>query len=118
MLKGAFTHFAGYQVHRRGADEPCHKQIGRVIVDSFWSIQLRNDAFVHHRYPVGQGHRFDLVMGHVNRGDLQFMLQMFQLGTHVDPQFRVEIGERFVHQENGWSPHDGSCQSNPLALTS
>src|SRR3989442_7623303 len=37
------------------------------------------------------GHRFDLVVGHVNRRYPEDLLEFFQLRAHVDPELGVEI---------------------------
>ena len=42
---------------------------------------------------------------------------MLQLRTHLDPQFRVEIGQRLVHQEHCGCPDNRARQSDTLPLT-
>ena len=63
-----------------------------------------------------QGHRLDLIVGHIDRRHLQFMLEVLQLGAHLHAQLRVEVGQRLVHQEDARRPDDGAGERYPLAL--
>ncbi len=57
------------EVHRRVADEGADEAGGRVAVDlDRRSAGLDDAAAVHHRDPVGELHRLDLVVGDVDRG--------------------------------------------------
>jgi hypothetical protein len=38
------------------------------------------------------------------------------MGTHVDPQLRVEVRQRLVHQERRRLAHDRASHCNPLTL--
>ena len=44
---------------------------------------LLNDAVTHHHNLIAHGHRFDLIVGHVDRGCLQALMQGFDLGAHL-----------------------------------
>jgi hypothetical protein len=57
-----------------------------------------------------------LVVGDVERGDADTTLDAADLGSHLDAQFGVEVGERFVHQEDGRFADDRSTHGDPLAL--
>src|SRR5690349_23524306 len=65
---------AGYQIHRRRPDESGDEQRARIVVDVLWRPELFDDAVVHHGDPMGERHRLDLVMGHIDGRDLQLML--------------------------------------------
>src|SRR3546814_10970989 len=54
------------EVHRRRAYEPCHEQVGRMIVKLEWGAELLALAIMHDDDLVGHGHRLDLVVRHVN----------------------------------------------------
>ena len=43
-------------------------------------------------------------------------MQPHQLQPHVDPERRVEVGERLVEEEYLGLPHDGAADGDALAL--
>ena len=52
---------------------------------------------------MGERHRLDLVVGDVDRRCAEIALEMLELGAHMSPQLRIEVGQGFVHQETGWA---------------
>ena len=70
------------------------------MIDRGRLVVLHDLALVHHRDPVGQAHRLDLIVGDIDGGGFGFGQQPFQLGAHFHTQQRVEIGQRFVHQQH------------------
>ncbi|PTX59649.1 hypothetical protein C8P63_11184 [Melghirimyces profundicolus] len=44
-------------------------------------------------------------------------MQLADLRPHLHPQFGVQVGQRFVHQEHLGFTHDGPAEGHPLALT-
>ena len=48
----------------------------------------------------GHGHRLLLVVRDVDRGDAERLLQLADLGAHVDAQPRVEVAKRLVEQQD------------------
>ena len=48
---------------------------------------------------VPERHRLDLVMRDVDRRHAELALQVLELGAHPCAELRIEIRERFVHQE-------------------
>ena len=75
----AVGHLAGEEVHGRRADEAGDEDRGRPVVDVHRRADLVGDAGVHDDQPVGQGHRLDLVVGDVDRGDAELALQALDL---------------------------------------
>ena len=55
-------------------------------------------------------------MGYVDEGGLQALMQLGDFGTHLHAQLGVQVGQRFVHQEDLGLTHDGTAQGNALAL--
>jgi hypothetical protein len=51
------------------------------------------------------------------RGTSQFMLEQLDLGPHGQPKRRIEIGERFVEEEELRLLDQGACERHPLLLT-
>jgi hypothetical protein len=97
-------------------DEAGHEQVDRPVVEHVGRGDLLQDAAAHHRHPVSHRHRLDLVVGDVQRGDPQVLLQAEDLRPGLHPQLGVEVGQRFVHQEGGRFPHDRPAHGDPLAL--
>ena len=71
------------EVHRRRADEAGDEQVGRAVVELERRADLLDDAVVHDDDPVGHGHGFDLVVGDVDGGGLQPLVQLLDLGAHL-----------------------------------
>ena len=65
---------------------------------------------------MGERHRLDLVVGHVDRGDAERLLHVLELGAHMAAQLGVEVRQRLVHQEHRRTAHDGPRQGDALAL--
>ena len=106
----------GQEVHRGRADEAGDEHAGRAVVDVHRRADLLGDAGIHDDQPVGQGHRLDLVVGDVERGDAELALQALDLEPHLHPQLGVEVGERLVEQEDRRLAHDGAAHGDALAL--
>ena len=80
------------EIHRRGADEPGHELVGGLAVQSHRLADLLHDAVLHHHHAVAEGHRLDLVVGHVDRRGLQSLVQPLQLDAHLHPELGVQVG--------------------------
>ena len=65
---------------------------------------------------VGERHRLDLVVGDVDHGRARVAVQGRDLDTGLDPQRRVEVGERLVEQEHLRVAHDRAADGDALAL--
>ena len=100
-----------------GAAEEAGDEAGRrAVVELERRADLLDPAGVEDDDPVGHRHRLDLVVGDVDRGGLQALVQGLDLGAHVDPQLGVEVGERLVEQEDLRVAHDGAAHRHALAL--
>ena len=104
------------EVHRRRADEARHEAVGRGVVELERLADLLDHAVLHHHHPVAQGHRLDLVVGDVDRGGAQPLVQLLELDPHLHAQLGVEVAERLVEQEHLGIAHDGAAQRHALAL--
>ena len=104
------------EVHRRAADEAGHKDVGRAVVEHLRRIELLEDAVLHHRDAGGHGHGFRLVVGHVDEGGLQALVELGNLGALLDAQLGVEVGERLVEEEDLRLADDGAPHRHALAL--
>ena len=55
-------------------------------------------------------------MGHVDRGDAEFALQRGDLGTGLDTELGVQVGQRLIHEEDLRLTNDCAAHSNTLTL--
>ena len=97
--------------------KPATKTFVRPVVEADRGVDLLQHAVLEHGDAVAHGHRLDLVMGDVDRGDAQAVLQRGDLGAGLHPQLGVEVGQRLVHQEDLWLADDRPAHRHPLTLT-
>jgi hypothetical protein len=86
------------------------------VIQIQWRADLLDLAAVEHDDFVGHGHGFDLIVSHVDHRRLQVFMQAQQLQAHLHPQRRVEVGQRFVEQEDFRVAHNGPADRHALAL--
>ena len=65
---------------------------------------------------VGQRHRLDLIVRHVDQCRAQPPPQLRDLEPHLDPQLGIEIAERLVEQKHLRVAHDGAADGHALPL--
>ena len=87
-----------------------------MVVEVLRRADLLEDATRQHRDPVAHRHRLDLVVGHVDGGDVERVLELGDLGAHLDAQLGVEVRQRLVHQERLRLAHDRAAHRHALAL--
>ena len=104
------------EVHRRRADERGDEEVARLAVERLRRVDLLDRAVAHHRDARAERHRLDLVVRDVDRRDAEPLVQSRELGAHVDPELRVEVRERLVHQERGRLADDRPAHRDALAL--
>ena len=104
------------EIHLRRADEAGDEVVCRRVVEFHRRADLLDLAGVQHDDLVGERHRLDLVMRHIDHGRLQAAVQPRDLETRVDAQRRIEIGQRLVEQEELRFAHDGAADGDALAL--
>ena len=64
----------------------------------------------------GQRHRLDLVVGDVDDGLAEALVQLLDLDAHLDAQLGVEVGQRLVEQEHVRLAHQRPADGDALAL--
>jgi len=62
-----------------------------MIIQILWGIKLLQFAFIHDRNAMSHGHGFGLVMGHIDEGGLQIIVQFAQLRTGLHTQFCIQV---------------------------
>jgi hypothetical protein len=78
---------------------------------------LLQPASVHYRHPPTQSHRLSLIVRHINRRRPQPLVEPLQLAPQLQPQARVQVGQRLVQQKNRRLADQGPSQGNTLAFT-
>ena len=88
----------------------------RAVVDFLRGAELLDDAVVHDGDLVGHRHRFHLVVGDVDGGRVDAVVELAELVDHEVAELRVERAERLVHEEAFRPPHDGAAERDALAV--
>ena len=106
----------GQEIHRRRAHEAGNEHVGGTLIDRPRHVELLQAPLMHHGDARGERHRLDLVVGHVDRGLAECLVQLLDLGPHLDAELGVEIGERLVEQEERRVADQRPAHRDPLAL--
>ena len=104
------------EIHRRRADERGDEEVDRVAVQRLRRVDLLDLAVAHHRHPLPERHRLDLVVRDVDGRRAEPRVQARELRAHADAELRVEVRQRLVHQERERLAHDRATHRDPLAL--
>jgi hypothetical protein len=104
------------KIHGRRADEAGDELVRRLIVDRLRLVALLQDSILHDRDPLSHRHGLHLIVGDIDGGDAQAAMQADQLGSSLDAQLGVEVGERLVHEKDFGLAHDRAAQRDALPL--
>ena len=96
--------------------KPATKTLTGLVVQRLRRVELLEDAVAHDRDAGGHGHGFRLVVGHVDEGGLQALVQLAEVGAGLHAQLGVEVGERLVEEEHLRLADDGAADGDALAL--
>jgi hypothetical protein len=81
------------------------------------AVDLLNEAILHNNNSGTHGQSFGLVVGNVDEGGLEVLVQLADFRSHLNPQLCIEVGKRLVHEEYFWFTNDSTSQRNTLSLT-
>ena len=98
------------------ADKTGDEGVARLLIDLMRRADLGDPAIVHDRDAVRQRQCLGLVVGHVNGGDPDLLLQPTELGPHLLAELGVEIAQRLVEQQQPRLRDQGARQRQPLLL--
>src|SRR3990172_3668049 len=99
-----------------GTQEPGHKHGLGILVDGGRLAHPLDPASVHHGDRVGHGHRFFLIVGDVDEGDSNLLLDALQLDLHLFAKLQVEGAQRLVEQKHPRVVDEGPCPGDPFLL--
>ena len=116
QIDAAAAELAIRQVHRRRADESGHEQCRRPVVEVVGRVVLHALAGRQDADAVRHRQRLDLVVGDVDDGRTQPLMQALDLAAHLSPSLGVEVRQRFVEPEHLRLAHDRVADRHPLAL--
>ena len=105
------------KVHLRSADEACNEHVARHIVQVLRGIDLLDDTIFHDDDTVAHGHSLGLVVGNVDEGGSQLLVQLDDLGAHGGTQLSVQVGERLVKQQDMRISNDRTADLFTLSQT-
>ncbi len=71
---------------------------------------------MHDHDAVGERHRLDLVMRHIEHVLLDALAHQCELGPHLPAQLGVEVGQGLVEEEDGGVAHQCAAHGDALAL--
>ena len=103
-------------VHCRRADEVGDEDVFREIVNLVGRADLLDHPLVHHRDLGRHGHRLDLVVGDVDHGVPQLVVQLLDLQPHLGAELGVEVGERLVEEAEADLLDERAADRDALAL--
>ena len=104
------------QVHPRRADEAGDEDIVGIVIEADGAALLLDAPLAQHDDLVGERHRLDLVVRHVDHGGAEILVQLGDLDAHLHAQLGVEVRQRLVEQERLGLAHDGAADGDALAL--
>jgi hypothetical protein len=99
------------------AQEAIHKGRGRVTVNLLGRAHLLHLAVIHQHHPVGHFEGFFLVVGHEDRGDVQFVMEAPQPAAQFLAHLGIEGAKRLVEEQHARLDGQRAGQRNTLALT-
>ena len=89
----------------------------RTIVDLLRRSDLLDAALIHDGDTVRHRHRLELVVGDVDGGRIDAVVQFAQLAAHQPAKLRIERAQRLVHQKRLGPAHDGAAKRDALPVT-
>ena len=101
----------------RLSDEVGDEAVDGPLVHNVRGSHLLYGTEVEDHDPVGHGEGFALVMGNVDDGDAEPVVEVLQLDLHLLPELEVQGAKGLVQEQNVGFIDKGPGQSNALLLT-
>jgi hypothetical protein len=106
------------EIHPWRAEKRPDERGRRPLVHLARRADLKQPARTHDGDSIGQGHRLDVVVGHVERRGPQAAHELRDLSAQVARKRRVEVGERLVEEKCPRLSHDRSTHGDALPFAS
>ena len=117
MTCSAFAPAAMRHRRARGASEALSNSYrAAVALPRRGFAALVDRSVAHDDDPVSRGHRFDLVVGYVDRRCLQTLMQLLDRDAQLHSHLDVEVGQRLVEEKDARVTNDRTCQRLTLSL--
>ena len=113
---GLAGRLSGHKIHLGRTDEAGDEKIRRAFVQFERRAVLFDAAGVEHDDLVGHGHGLDLVMGDVDRGGPELLLQFCYFHAHLNAKCGVEVRQGLIEQKCFRLAHDGASDRDALTL--
>ena len=107
---------ARQEVHRRAADEFGDEAVHGGVIHVPRTADLLDPPGVHHGDPLAHHHGFQLIVGDVDRGGAQLLLQADEVALKRLAPAGVQVAQRLVQQQHLRITHHAAPQSDPLPL--
>ena len=114
---GRFFNLCDKEIGRRCADKLRDKSGRTVLIHLHGRTDLFDLALIHDYDSVCKAHSLRLVMGNKNAGRILLDMNILKLGSHRYAELGIQIGQRFIHQENLRFYNDCPGYGNPLSLS-
>ena len=62
-----------------------------MVINIHWRSFLLDNPVTQDHNLVRHGHGFNLVMGHIDRGGFQPLMQILDFGAHLHPELCIEV---------------------------
>ena len=108
---------SGVKIHGGRTHKTCHEEVFGVVVEVLRCVDLLDEAPLHDHDAAAHGHGLHLVVGNVDEGGAQPLVESGDLGAHDPAELGIQIGQGLVQKEHLGAPHDGAAEGDTLALT-
>src|SRR5438046_6032101 len=98
------------------ANESGSKDAVWIAIDFFWATQLLDLPFSHHGDAIRDCQSLFLVVGDINSGHLELLLDTTDLVAQAHTHLSVEGGEGFIEQQHFRLDSQCTSQSDALLL--
>ena len=97
-MRHVVGHFRRDQIHAGRADEIANERVLRPLEQLSGRGNLQDAAILHHHDFVGEGQRFNLIVGHVDHQKIERAVHGLQLRAQVPFERRINDCQRLVKQ--------------------
>ena len=100
----------------RFTNEVGHKAVVWLVVELPRRADLSNGGVPHNNDFIRDGQRFFLIVGHIDHGQPEVLLNGTDVLTHLAPKLCIQIRQRLVEKQNLRLKHQGARNCDTLLL--